>query len=540
MLAIKGLTYKIGDRVIFDNASVTFVESERYAITGINGSGKSTLFSIIKGDIERYEGTIGKKGKVSILRQHLTSSQLEMSTMNFIIQGDEELWSVMQRRERLYEMEFNDEVGMEMADCEDKISELGGYEIESRIERMAEKIGIQDGSLNIPVKSISNSDKMKAALVKALISSPDILMLDEPTNGIDIFAIEWLKTFLRDEYKGLLLFISHDVDFVNSLATSVADIDYKDIIIYPGNFYDMVETKRSIQENMEKEQATIAKKAEKIKAFITRFGAGTRASQAKSKAKQFNKLSEFSVRQSNIAAPYIMFDFGSPSASLVMDVRDISKKDLEGNVILDNLSFRVERGDRIAVLGKGGSGKSVLLKMIVRKIIEDEGQFVFGKNVKVGYFPQNHKEIFDEDSKEMTILEWVTYGLENNADSARSVLGRMLFTSDDVHKKIRCLSGGETVRAILSKIILDGANLIILDEPCSHLDIGSVASLKNAVALSRDKTFIVATNGSLNDICEKKVIFEEDGGAIFYVGSFQDYQESRKMRKKEKQNKSRI
>lgn len=530
MLSIKNLSYKIGDRVIFDNASATFLSGEKYAVTGINGAGKSTLFKIINSEIKDCTGVINYKGTISVLDQKIDEQKMGMSVSDFILQGYKALWDVIEKRDSLYLIEFTDKVGNMIAECEEKIIDMDGYSIDVKIEKFLKRIGTTPGIAGFKIKDISNADRMKVALIRALISDPDILLLDEPTNGIDIFAIDWLKGFLKDSFKGVLLFISHDVEFIDDIATKTADIDFENVLVYPGNYTNMIETKKSIKESSERESANRQKKIERVSTFISKFGAGTRAKQAKSKERMLKKLTDIDLKASNVVAPYIMFDKGNVSANNVVEIEGLTKADIEdGSTIINNLDMSILRGEKVGIIGKNGAGKSILIKMLAGIIDSDAGKINFGKDVKIGYFPQYHEDMISTDDKDTTVLNWVGRDASGvTSEQIRSMLGRMLFANDDCFKKMQDLSGGETVRCILAKIILQGANLILLDDPFSHLDIGSVLALKHAISSSKNKTFIIATNVDLSSMCDKLVIFEGSGNLFLHLGSFEDYKITRK------------
>ncbi|MCK5787912.1 MAG: ABC-F family ATP-binding cassette domain-containing protein [Chlamydiia bacterium] len=525
MLSVKDLSYSIGSRTLLDDVSVVFLPGNRYAVSGPNGAGKSTFLKMINGTISDYTGLIGKNGSISTFEQNLTPEQMDSSVLNFIMQGHASLWQAMSSRDRLYSLPFTDEVGIEMATVEEKIIELDGYSIEPKIEKHLVDVGVSLEVMDKKMIEISNADRMKCALIRAIISNPDMLLLDEPTNGIDIFALEWLKNFLTNSYRGLLIFVSHDVDFINDVSTHIADIDYENITIYPGSYYDMVATKKGSRESLERENVNIKKQKDKMQSFISRFGSGTRASQAKSRQKQLEKMKNVDIKKSNVVAPYLAFDFGEPSVNNVIELQDISKSNDHGEEIIKGFSLRIDKGEKIAVLGKNGCGKSLFMKILSGTVEPDFGTVKLGGRVKVGYFPQNHSEAFKDEDEDLSILNWVGRGLAFPEEKIRAVLGRMLFTADDAFKKIKVLSGGETVRCLFARLILSGANLIILDDPCSHLDIGSVLSLKKSIEACQDKTFIIATNSSLHDICDKLLIFEEkNNNAIHtHLGMFEDY-----------------
>lgn len=520
MLVINNLTYEIGERKLFDNAKASFILGERYALTGPNGAGKSTLFKIINSELN-YEGSINYSGRISVLTQKIDEDLKELNLIDAVIQGNKELYSAFKERDELYMQECTPEVGIRLAELEEIIAELNGYTVEATAHKLLAAAGVDSELFYETVDSVSQSDQMKTMLVRAIASNPEILLLDEPSNGIDVFAVEWLKGFLTKTYKGLLIFISHDIDFVNSVCTSVADVDYESITIYPGNYNNMIEEKAARRDNAEKHAKTIEKKTEKISSFITRFGAGTRATQAKSKQKQLEKISVEALKKSNIISPYIRFAIDKQSVLKVVETEDLAKE-IEGAPIFKNVDLNVTRGEKIAIIGKNNSGKSLLAKILAQLDTEYTGIMSIGNGVSIGYLPQYHEEVLVASDREKTVIEWVS---ESKAkyEEARNMLGRMLFSGDDVHKTIKVLSGGEMARCILAKIMLSKPNLIILDEPCSHLDLASVEAFKTAILEAKNITFIVSTNDQMHTVCDRLVILNKGSTPDIYIGALSDY-----------------
>ena len=475
MITLDSITKKFGTRVLFEDVTISFNEGARYALTGPNGSGKSTLLKIIMGLEASTSGKSYRPKKVGFLKQNIEAFK-DFKVIDTVIYGNSKLFKAFQKRDELYEKEMTDEIGMKLAEIEETIAEEDGYSAEAEAAELLSGMGISKEFHDKKMNEIPLDRQFRSLLCQALFGKPEALLLDEPTNHLDLESITWLEDFLM-KYTGTLVVISHDRYFLNSVATDIADIDYDTIILYPGNYDDMILTKTTLRDRAEKETKNKEKKIEKLNEFISKFGAGTRASQVKSRKKEVNRLQPQELKKSNIQRPYIRF---VPTqiipGKLIFKIENISKS-YESNEVIKNYSFDIMRGDKIAVIGNNGLGKTTLLKMVANIIKPDSGEVQIGHNVSVGYFPQNHQDIIDKNST-MSLIDWLKSKKENALEQEiRGVLGKLLFSGEDAFKEIKALSGGETARLILAYLMLQEPNALVLDEPNNHLDLEAVSAL---------------------------------------------------------------
>jgi len=525
MITLDSVSKKIGTRILFDNVTMTFNDGFRYGLTGPNGAGKSTLLKIIMGIEPPTSGTVSLPEKIGYLKQNIEEFE-EYTLMDTVIMGNSKLWEALSERDSLYEMEMTDEIGMRLGDLEEIIAEENGYSAEADAEVLLIGMGIDKEFHESKMKSVPTDFQFRALLCQALFGDPQALILDEPTNHLDMKTISWLEEFLIN-YKGALIVVSHDRFFLNSITTVIADIDYETVIFYPGNYDQMLVTKTSVREKAENENKAKEKKIAQLKEFVAKFGAGTRASQVQSRVKEIQKLQPHDLKKSNIQRPYIRFTPPeTTSGQVVFNVKNISIN-FEEKQVFENFNFEIHRGDKIAVIGSNGIGKSTLLKLLAKKINPTSGDIIVGHNVNLGYFPQNHQDILDKESK-TTLFDWLKdHKSEVYDQDIRSVLGKLLFGGDDAFKPISALSGGETARLILAMLMLNEPNTIILDEPNNHLDLESVSAL--AWGLEEFKgTAIVATHDrDLINRFATKIIALESTGPVVFDGSLDEYLLSR-------------
>lgn len=520
MIVLDKLSKRIGGRTLFEEVTLSFNEGSRYGLTGPNGCGKSTLLKILMKMEEPTSGTVSLPRKVGFLRQRIEDFQ-EFSVVDTVIMGNERLWSALQERDKLYEEEMTDAVGMRLGELEEIILEENGYSADSEASDLLSGMGIEEELQSKLMKEIPTDRQFRALLCQALFGEPEALLLDEPTNHLDLESISWLEEFLHN-YQGALVVVSHDRHFLNSVCTHIADIDYETVIVYPGNYDAMLVTKTSVRQRAEDENKAKEKKISQLKEFVAKFGAGTRASQVQSRIREINRLQPMDLKKSNIQRPYIRFaPPEKQSGQVVFKVENLEKS--YDHPIFKKLAFEVHRGDKIAVIGNNGRGKTTLLKLLAKQIEPDAGKIAEGHNLQVGYFPQDHGDIIDKKSKE-TAFEWLKSQKEIVFDQdARGILGKMLFSGDDAFKPISNLSGGETARLILGGLMLRAPNTLILDEPNNHLDLEAVSAL--AWGLHDYKgTAIVATHdrGLIEEFATKIIAIEKDSVHI-HMGPLEEY-----------------
>ncbi len=520
-ITLANISKKVGTRLLFENVQATFNPSHRYALTGPNGSGKSTLMKLMMGLEEPTGGTVTLPRKVGFLKQNIEDFK-EFRVLDVVIMGNSRLWSAFQERDHLYEQEMTDEVGIRLGELEEIVAEENGYAAESEAEELLSGMGISSAFHQKKMHQIPLDAQFRVLLCQALFGDPEALLLDEPTNHLDLSSIGWLEEFLLN-YKGTLIVISHDRHFVNTVATDIADIDFETIIIYPGNYDQMVVAKTSVRARAEDENKSKEKKISQLQEFVARFGAGTRASQVKSRIREINRLQPTELKKSNIQRPYIRFyPPEKPSGQIVLKVDHISKR-FDSHPVIADFSFEILRGDKIGVIGNNGRGKTTLLKMLAGALTQDTGRIELGHQVQIGYFPQNHSDIIDKKAS-LTLFDWLKSQKEGVYDQdIRSVLGKMLFAGDDAFKPVIHLSGGETGRLILARLMLLNFNFLILDEPNNHLDLEAVAALGFALEDYKGTVIMAAHDRELLDEVATKIIAFEEDGIHFFNGTLEEY-----------------
>ncbi len=520
MIKLNGITKKVGPRVLFEDVTVSFGE-HRYGLTGPNGAGKSTLLRIIMGQEDPTSGSVILPRKVGFLKQSL-DPYLDIRVIDVVIMGNERLWNALTERDRLYTMDITDEIGLQLAGLEEIIHEENGYTAESDAEVLLLGIGIPSTAFHAPLRTLPTDQQFRVLLCQALFGHPEALLLDEPTNHLDLESIGWLEQFLHG-YEGTLIVVSHDRHFLNAVVTHIADIDYDSIIVYPGNYDDMLVAKTSVRERAEHENKSKEKKIAQLREFVARFGAGTRASQVQSRLKEIERLEPQELKKSNIQRPYIRFyPPEKPSGQVVLRAQGLYKS-YNGHSVIKNFSIDITRGEKIGVIGNNGRGKSTLLKMLAGKLNPDSGRIELGHQVEIGYFPQNHADVIDKSSS-TTAFDWLKARRSGIYDQdVRSILGKLLFPGDDAFKPVSALSGGETARLIIGGLMLCNVNVLILDEPNNHLDLESVSALGWALQMYPGTLLFASHDRELmNTSAEKLICFEEKGIRIF-EGKLDEY-----------------
>lgn len=521
MITLDKISKSFGNRILFDNVTMTFNPGYRYGLTGPNGSGKSTLLKIIMHLEEPTSGTVTLPDRVGILRQNI-EDYLDINVLDAVIMGNRRLWSALQEREALYSVEMTDDVGMRLGDLEGIIAEENGYSAESDAEVLLSGMGIPHEYFSMKMRAIPTDMQFRVLLVQALFGDPQALLLDEPTNHLDMESIGWLEKFLHD-YKGVLIVISHDRHFLNAVTTHIADIDYETIILYPGNYDNMVAAKTSVRDRAEQDAKSKEKKIAQLRDFVARFGAGTRASQVQSRLREIDRLQPQEMKKTNIQRPYIRFiPTEKAPGKIVLKINDI-RKAYNGLQVIDDFTFEVHRGDKIGIIGNNGRGKTTLMKMLAGVLTPDHGSVEVGHQVQLCYFPQNHQELVDRKSNE-SAFEWLKARKLGIYDQeVRSALGKMLFGGDDAFKPVATLSGGETGRLIIAGMMLSEHNTLLLDEPNSHLDLEAVSALAWGLAEYKGTVIVVSHDRDLIDNVATKIIAFESDGIHFFDGPLEEY-----------------
>jgi ATPase subunit of ABC transporter with duplicated ATPase domains len=527
---------RFGAKILFDDATCTFLAGRRYAITGPNGAGKSTLMKILTGEIEPAKGSFTRPKKFGVLRQDQFAFDA-FRAIDTVVMGNAPLWKAMEERDILYAKpheELTDADGMRLGELEGIVGEEGGYEAESDAAVLLDGLGVDASLHERRMGELQGGQKMRVLLAQALFGSPPALLLDEPTNHLDLDSVHWLQDYLRN-YQGALIVISHDRHFLNSVCTHVADIDYETVILYTGGYDDMVLAKTQVRSRIESENAQREKKIDQLNEFIARFSAGTRSSQVTSRKKEVERLQTSELAKSNIQRPYIRFDMKRPSGRHPLECKGLAKYYDELKAI-DGFTASVSRGEKIALMGRNGAGKTTLLKSLLRnatgfiddadRLFEvDGGAVEWGHEVAVGYFPQDYAGSIPHGT---TVIEWLhEFDPQASQEELRGLLGQMLFSRDDALKPTRALSGGEAARLIFCRLMLQKPNFLVLDEPTNHLDLEAINALNIALQKYPGTVLLVTHDHDLIDEVATRIWHFDHGRIEDFKGPYEEYCASR-------------
>jgi ATPase subunit of ABC transporter with duplicated ATPase domains len=519
MITVSRVSKGYGGRTLFEDVDVQFKPGHNYGLTGPNGCGKSTMMKILIGLEDSDTGSVHRPKRTGYLRQDQGAFD-HHRVLDVVIMGNQRLWGAIQGKEDIYQRgEFTDADNEALGELECVVAEEDGYAAESEAARLLEGLGIGSELQEQTLALLQGGLKVRVLLAQALFGKPEALLLDEPTNHLDLESIQWLEEFLL-AYDGVLVVISHDRRFLNAVCTDVADIDYQTIITYPGNYDEMVRTKSQIRQRVEKDADAKEKKIAQLQDFISRFGAGTRASQTRSRAKQIDKLRPDEVKRSNIARPFIRFMVGDRrSGKDVLSVRGLSKT--YERPIFSGLNLEIQRGEKVAILGRNGVGKTTLLGCLAGDVAPDSGTVHWGHETRIGVFRQEHR---DEIQPGSTVFDWlIAHRPEVGSEFVRSILGRMLFSGADGAKPTATLSGGEAARLLMSKLILMEYNVLLLDEPTAHLDLESISALKEAIETYEGTLFFVTHDRDLASAATRVLAYSAEGKLVDYAGTLDEY-----------------
>lgn len=529
MISTANLTIQFGPKPLFENVSVKFGGGNRYGLIGANGSGKSTFMKIIGGDLEPTSGNVSLDPGVRLgkLRQDQFAYE-EVRVLDVVMMGHVEMWEAMSERDAIYaNLEATDDDYMRAAELEAKFAEYDGYTAEARAGELLLGLEIPVEQHNLPMKEIAPGWKLRVLLAQALFSNPDVLLLDEPTNNLDINTIRWLEGVLNG-YQSTMIIISHDRHFLNQVCTHMADLDYGEIRIYPGNYDDYMLASTQARERLISDNAKAKERVSELQDFVRRFAANkSKSRQATSRLKQIDRIKSeaVEVKPSSRQNPYIRFEQEKVLHRLAVTVEKISKA-FDAPVI-NNFSAMIEAGQKIAIIGANGVGKTTLLRLFAGDLKPDSGTVKWSENADIGYMAQDVSDYFQAD---INVFDWMgQYRKPGDEDQAiRSVLGRLLFSADDIVKQVKVLSGGEKNRMTFGRLMLGRHNVLLLDEPTNHLDMESIESLQFAlekyagtlIFVSHDREFV---SGLANRIIE----IMPDGEIVDYQGGYEDYLTSR-------------
>ncbi|MGC0371903.1 MAG: hypothetical protein DGJ47_000604 [Rickettsiaceae bacterium] len=522
MIKINNLSMQFGPKLLFTDVNLNLNSNKRYGLVGANGAGKSTLFKLMLREEEPSGGevTTKKNSRVGCLSQDQFKYENTL-IINTVIAGNQALWQAMQEKEELLKLEeFDEKSGYRLGDLEQIIADNDGYVAEIFAAELLVGLGVKEEMHYEPLSRLSGGYKLRVLLAQSLFNNPDILLLDEPTNHLDILSIYWLENYLKEKFKGVLVFISHDVMFLNNVSTHIIDIDYGEINLYTGNYDKFVFQKEQVIEHKMHEINYLQKKIDKMQIFVDKFSAGTRSRQAKSREKQMDAIELPDIQKSSRVSPSFVFKQIRPSGKHVLKIEKITKS-YEDKKILNNIKFEIDRGEKVVIIGANGIGKSTLLKIMLDKVKADSGSYEWGYESQISYFAQDHHELLNES---MNVLEWLTNQAPSETTSAiRTVLGQVLFSQDDILKNILHLSGGEAARLLLAKIILEKRNILVLDEPTNHLDIESRDALKQALVNYPGTLILVTHDRDFATAIATRVISLNHKKMIDFKGDYQNY-----------------
>ena len=514
VISTANISIQFGEKPLFQNISITFGKGNRYGLIGANGSGKSTLMKILSGEKDATTGnvTIDKNDRIGKLNQDQFAYE-EMTVIDCVIMGHGKLWDIKQERERIYALpEMSEEDGMRVGDLEMEFSEMDGYTAESRAGDLLLGVGIPLEQHEGLMSAIAPGWKLRVLLAQALFADPDILLLDEPTNNLDINTIRWLEAILTRRNSTMII-ISHDRHFLNSVCTHMADLDYGELRIYPGNYDDFMTASTMARERLVQDNAKKKAQIAELQSFVKRFSANaSKAKQATSRANQISKIKLDDIKNSSRVYPFIRFNQEKKLFNTALEVKDFTKG-YDNISLFKQFNLLIETGERVAIIGPNGIGKTTLLECLVNSLTPDSGDIKWSDNAKIGYFAQNHSADFDSN---MSLIDWMSQWKhdEDDMQAIRGTLGQLLFSQNDINKPVNVISGGEQRRMLFGKLVLQRPNVIIMDEPTNHLDMESIESLNAAldsypgtlIFVSHDREFVSTLATRIIEIMSDKVL----------------------------------
>ena len=531
MISANNISLRVGKKALFEDVNIKFTEGNCYGLIGANGAGKSTFLKILSGQLEPTSGEVAitPGQRLSFLQQDHFKYD-EYTVLDTVIMGNARLYQIMKEKEAIYMKEdFTDEDGIKAAELEGEFATMNGWEAESDAENLLNGLGIGTEFHYAQMSTLLGAQKVKVLLAQALFGNPDILLLDEPTNHLDLDAIAWLEEFLIN-FENTVIVVSHDRYFLNKVCTQIADIDYGKIQLYAGNYDFWVESSQLIIKQMKEANRKKEEKIKELQEFIQRFSANaSKSKQATSRKRALEKIQLDDIKPSSRKYPYIDFRPAREIGNEVLTVEHLSKT-IDGEKILDDISFILGREDKVALVGPNERAKTVLFKILAGEMEPDEGSYKWGLTTTQSYFPKDNSAEFANDD---TIVEWLTqYSPEKDVTYVRGFLGRMLFAGEDGVKKVKVLSGGEKVRCMLSKLMISGANVLMLDEPTDHLDMESIDALNRGmikfpavmIFSSRDHQIVQTTANRIMEIINGKLIDK--------ITTYDEYLESDEMARK--------
>lgn len=523
MLLVNNLSLKFGKRTLFENVNLKFTSGNCYGVIGANGSGKSTFLKVLSGEIDSTTGEVvlTNKERMSVLKQDHNAYD-DVNVLETVIMGNQRLYKVMKEKDAIYsKTEFTDEDGLRVGELEAEFLEMDGWQAESDAASLLDGLGLDSVYYNDLMKNLSGEDKVKVLLAQSIFGNPDILILDEPTNYLDINAKIWLENFLLD-FKNTVIVVSHDRHFLNKVCTHILDIDYEKISLFIGNYDFWLESSELIQRQTKDSNKKKEDKIKELEDFIRRFSANaSKSKQATSRKKSLEKIKLDEIKASSRKYPYINFDIDRTIGKDVLELKNISKT-IDDQVVLKNLNLTINNYDKVAFVGKNELAKTTLFKIITGELEPDSGEIKWGATTTFSYFPKDNEKYFNEDVNLVDFLR--PYSKEKEEPFLRGFLGRMLFSGEESLKKVNVLSGGERVRLMFSRMMLKKANVIILDEPTNHLDIESITSLNKGMKSFKGVCLFSSYDYELIQSVANRIIeFKEDGKYVDKLCSYDEY-----------------
>ena len=522
MINVNNLTFNFGGQVLFKDVNLKFTPGNCYGVIGANGAGKSTFLRILCGELEPTKGdvSIPDTVRMSVLKQNHFAYDA-FTVLDTVIQGNERLYEIMKEKDALYAKEdFSDEDGIKASELEAEFAEMNGWEAESDVSKLIQGLGLSEDILYDTMSTLKESEKVKVLLAQALFGNPDIILLDEPTNGLDIDAITWLEDFLSD-YFGTVLVVSHDRHFLNDVCTNIVDIDFTGIKMYVGNYEFWYESSQLIQRMIKQQNKKNEEKIKELQSFISRFSANkSKSRQATSRRKLLDKLSIEELPASSRRYPFIGFDMDREAGKDILTVKELSKT-VDGVSLFNNVSFTVAKGDKIALVG-GEMAVTALFKVLMEEEEPTGGSLKWGVSISKSYFPHDNTPYFDgcKDS----ILDWMRqYSKDQTETYLRGFLGRMLFSGDSIFKEVQVLSGGEKARCMFSRMMLFGSNFLLLDQPTNHLDLESITAVNNGLSDFKGNVIFASHDYETVNTVANRIIELRDNGIIDYSGTYEQF-----------------
>ena len=523
MINVSNVTLQFGSRVLFKDVNLSFSKGNCYGIIGANGAGKSTFLKILTGELEPNKGevTITPGERMSVLKQNQNAYD-DYTVLRTVLMGYERLIQVEKEKDELYSKpDFNEEDGIKVAQLEQEYADMGGWEADGNAKTLLKNIGIDEKFYDTLMKDMDPKAKVKVLLAQALFGNPDILILDEPTNNLDFKTCRWLENFLLD-FENMVIIVSHNRHFLNKVCTHICDVDYGQINMMLGNYDFWYETSQLLAKQLKDQNKKAEQRAKELKDFIARFAANaSKSKQATSRKRELEKLTIEDIKISSRKYPYINFEFDQDIGKEILNVKDLTKKGY-----FENLSFTVSKDDKIVVMANNSLAPTMLYNILTGKEQADSGSFAWGKTIKVGYLPQDNREFFDDCH--LSIVDWLRqYSKDQTESFIRGWLGRMLFSGEEALKEVNVLSGGEKVRCMMAKAMLNGGNFMILDEPTNHLDLESITALNKGMInyrgcmlfTSHDQEIVETVANRVIDIVSPTEIYVKMCGYEDYVNS---------------------